>query len=117
MYILHVFFCVTTTPFSLYFLPSPVIPLSFSFSPVLATPKLVQLKLLRTPGGVKIEIIKTIAAKWKEVGDFLDFDSTGAALDVIQANHMGRGGVMLLGYVPVLTGGEWERPCLAGNCS
>ena len=103
MYILHVFVCVTTTPFSLYFLPLPVIPLSFSFSPVSATPKLVQLKLLRTPGGVKIEISKTIAAKWKEVWDF---DSTGAALDVIEASHIRRGGVMLSGYVPVLTGGK-----------
>ena len=75
----HQYILLTTTVPNL-FVPSPS-----SFS---AAPRLVQLRLLRTADhGDKIEIIKTIAAKWKKVGDSLDFDSSGAALDVIEANQ------------------------------
>jgi hypothetical protein len=50
-----------------------------------------QLKVLRTPDGKKIETIKKICGRWKDVGDLLDFDPTGATLNQIQADRWGEG--------------------------
>ena len=47
--------------------------------------------MLRISGGGKIEIIKTVSPRWKDVGDLLDFDPTGTKLEEIQANKGGEG--------------------------
>ena len=55
-------------------------------------PRLSQLKLLRSPHGKKVEIIKHLAWKWKDVGVLLDFDAQGNTLSRISADE-GRAGV------------------------
>ena len=50
-------------------------------------PTLLQLTHLVTPSGKTMEIIKSIAAKWRTVGIHMDFDPTGHTIDLIGANH------------------------------
>ena len=52
-----------------------------------STPRLAQLGMLRSPGGGKVEIIKTVSPRWKEVGILLDFDATGVKLKQIEADN------------------------------
>lgn len=56
-----------------------------------ATPRLAQLKVMRTPDGQKVEIIKGVASRWKDIGILLDFDATGKTLDRIQADMIHQG--------------------------
>ena len=49
-------------------------------------PRLVQLKMMKTPDGTKIEIIKTVAPKWMDIGDLLDFDAKGDTMNNIAAS-------------------------------
>ena len=46
--------------------------------------RLAQLKVLRIPGKLKIEIIKTVAPRWNDVGILMDFDETGKKLEQIE---------------------------------
>ena len=46
-----------------------------------------QLTLLKISTGKKIEIINTIAPKWKAFGIHFDFDEQGHTLDRIDNNH------------------------------
>ena len=50
-----------------------------------------KLTLLKTPGGDKIRIIKTISPRWRDVGDLLEFDTTGAQVNIIHANNVSQG--------------------------
>ena len=50
-------------------------------------PTLLQLTHLVTPSGKTMEIIKSIAAKWRTVGIHMDFDPTGHTIDLIGADH------------------------------
>ena len=50
-------------------------------------PRLAQLTLITTSGGQKIEIIKTVAPDWKNIGTLLDFDANGNTLSRLQANN------------------------------
>ena len=45
--------------------------------------------MLKISTGIVIEVIKTIAPKWKRIGDFLEFDATGSQLYLIDANNKG----------------------------
>ena len=56
-----------------------------------SAPRLAQLRVMRTPDGKKIEIIKSVAAKWRDIGDLLDFDASGATLQQIQADEGQKG--------------------------
>lgn len=47
-------------------------------------PTLKQLSLMKTKTGVKIEVIKSLAPQWKQLGILLDFDTDGAQLDLIE---------------------------------
>ena len=47
-------------------------------------PKLHELKLLKKQSGAKIEVIKSVAPFWKDVGYFLDFDEYGSYVDSIE---------------------------------
>ena len=47
-------------------------------------PKLHELKLLKKRSGTKIEVIKSVAPDWKQVGILLDFDEYGSNLDSIE---------------------------------
>ena len=44
-----------------------------------------QLKLLKTTDGGRVTIIQSLAPKWKNFGDLLDFDAEGERLDLIEA--------------------------------
>ena len=45
--------------------------------------------LLNETNGRKVEIIRSISPRWREIGDHLDFDPTGVKLDQIEADHTG----------------------------
>ena len=55
------------------------------FLAVKQAPRLVQLKLMKTSTGEKVEVIKALAPNWYDFGDYLDFDPTGEKLDQIKA--------------------------------
>ena len=42
-----------------------------------ASPTIRMLMVLKGPGDQKVEIVATVARKWKEIGLLLDFDATG----------------------------------------
>ena len=50
-------------------------------------PTLAQLKIMKTATGEKIKIIESVAPKWKELGDLLDFDPEGRTLELIEAKE------------------------------
>ena len=50
-------------------------------------PTIKQLTLLKSSCGQRLEIIKTIAPKWKKFGIHFDFDEQGHTLDIIGKNH------------------------------
>ena len=52
-----------------------------------AAPTLKLLSLLTTPRGEEINIIKTMAPVWKNLGVLLDFDNNGTELDIIDKKH------------------------------
>ena len=54
-----------------------------------SAPRLAQLRVMRTADGQKIEIVKTVATKWRDVGVLLDFDAKGDTLDRIEADRKG----------------------------
>ena len=56
-----------------------------------SAPRLVQLRVMRTANGQKIEIIKTVASQWRDIGDLLDFDASGETLQRIQADEGQKG--------------------------
>ena len=56
-------------------------------------PTLAQLKIMKTTTGEKIKIIESVAPKWKELGDLLDFDPEGRTLDLIETNNQLKGPV------------------------
>ena len=56
-------------------------------------PTLAQLKIMKTATGEKIKIIESVAPKWKELGDLLDFNHEGTILEVIEANNQQKGQV------------------------
>ena len=62
-----------------------------SFTFVAPPIRLAHLQLLKATNGDKIEIIKIISPKWKDIGTLLDFDQTGATLNQIQANEGAKG--------------------------
>ena len=43
-----------------------------------------KLKLLKGPGDQKVNIVASVAEKWKDIGFQLDFDDTGQQLDAIE---------------------------------
>ena len=55
-----------------------------------SAPRLALLKMIEAKDGKKIEIIKTVAPRWKDVGDLLDFDETGETLKEIEADKSGK---------------------------
>ena len=54
-----------------------------------AEPRLAELTLLQTADGHKIEIIKGVAAKWRDICVLLNFDKRGETLDRIAVDHSG----------------------------
>ena len=56
-----------------------------------SVPRLAQLRVMRTADGQKIEIMKTVASQWRDIGDLLDFDALGATVKQIQADEGLRG--------------------------
>ena len=50
-------------------------------------PRIAQLMSLRSAKGEKIEIIKTIAPDWMEVGFLMDLDPMGRKIATIEAEH------------------------------
>ena len=56
-----------------------------------SAPRLAQLRVMRTADGQKIEIVKTVASQWRDIGDLLDFDASGETLQRIQADEGQRG--------------------------
>ena len=56
-------------------------------------PTLAQLKIMKTATGEKIKVIESVASKWKELGDLLDFDPEGRTLELIESNHQQKGHV------------------------
>ena len=52
-------------------------------------PRMAQLMRLKTKG-VKVEIIKTIAPDWKQVGFMMDLDPMGRKIRNIEAEHAHR---------------------------
>ena len=49
-----------------------------------ASPSIRTLILLKGPDGQKVEIVASVAAKWKEIGLLLDLDATDQYLDTIE---------------------------------
>ena len=56
-----------------------------------SAPRLAQLRVMRTPDGQKIEVVKTVASQWMDIGDLLDFDASGETLQRIQADEGQKG--------------------------
>ena len=56
-----------------------------------SAPRLAQLRVMRTADGQKIQIVKTVASQWRDIGDLLDFDASGETLQQIQADEGQRG--------------------------
>ena len=54
-------------------------------------PRLAELKLMKTKTGEKVEIIKALAPRWYDFGDYLDFDPTGEKLEQIKAESLHEG--------------------------
>ena len=54
-------------------------------------PTLTQLMKIKTAGGEKVQIIKSLAPQWKELGALLDFDTEGRTLKLIEADHQQKG--------------------------
>ena len=52
-------------------------------------PRMAQLMRLKTKG-VKVEIIKTVAPDWKQVGFMMDLDPMGRKIRSIEAEHAHR---------------------------
>ena len=50
-------------------------------------PTIAQLTMLKNSRGEKVEIIKTIAPDWMEVGILMDLDPTGKKVATIEAEH------------------------------
>ena len=50
-------------------------------------PTIAKLSLLKTPDGKKIQVIKRLAAHWRQIGDLMDFDETGLQLDIIREKY------------------------------
>ena len=48
-----------------------------------------KLFIMRTTGGKEIEIIKSVAPIWQDLGDMLDFDDSGSWLSAIEKDHHG----------------------------
>ena len=48
---------------------------------------------MKTAGGDKVQIIKSLASQWKEIGALLDFDTEGRTLKLIEADHQQKGHV------------------------
>ena len=48
---------------------------------------------LKTTGGDKVEIIKTLAPDWKEIGFIMDLDPNGQTVERIEAEHAHNGPV------------------------
>ena len=59
---------------------------------LISPPSLAALRLMKTPDGRRIEIIKTVAPMWWAVGDLLDFDRSGKTMDTIYGEEYQRGG-------------------------
>ena len=60
--------------------------------PSLSTsPRLAQLKVMKTPDGEKITIIKRVAPSWRDIGDLLDFDAKGDTITKIEADEGHKG--------------------------
>ena len=50
-------------------------------------PRMAQLMRLRTSKGHKVEIVKTIAPDWHQVGYLMDLDRNGQKIRCIEAEH------------------------------
>ena len=50
-------------------------------------PTLTQLTIMKTIRGENIKIIQSVAPKWKELGDLLEFDPEGRTLELIEVNN------------------------------
>ena len=50
-------------------------------------PALAELMKMQIAEGQKVEIIKSVAPQWKQLGALLDFDPEGQTLDLIEAQH------------------------------
>ena len=50
-------------------------------------PTLAQLTTMKMKKGEKIKIIESVAPKWKNLGDLLDFDPEGRTLELIEAKQ------------------------------
>ena len=46
---------------------------------------------MKTSTGEKINIIESVAPKWKELGGLLDFDPEGRTLQLIEADYQQKG--------------------------
>ena len=58
---------------------------------LISAPSLAQLKLMKAPNGKRIEIIKTVAPRWLDIGDMLNFDAKGEKLKQIRKEEGNRG--------------------------
>jgi hypothetical protein len=54
-----------------------------------ATPTIGKLAMMKTREGKRIKIISTVASRWQELGDQLEFDEFGSKLDAIQTKNRG----------------------------
>ena len=54
-------------------------------------PSLALLTLIKTREGERIEIIKSVATRWKDIAVLFDFDATGKALQQIEAGRGSEG--------------------------
>ena len=50
-------------------------------------PSIIQLMSLKTAQGKELEIIKSIAPWWKQLGYLMDFDEEGQIVDLIEAKY------------------------------
>ena len=67
--------------------------------------------MMKTREGKKIRIISTVASRWQELGDQLEFDEFGAKLDTIKTKNHGDPEACCREMFQLWLKGSGVRPC------
>ena len=67
--------------------------------------------MLKTKEGMKIRIISTVASRWQELGDQLEFDELGSKLDTIETKNRSNPEACCREMFQLWLKGSGVRPC------
>ena len=75
------------------------------------TPSLGKLSFLRTAQGKNVKVIQTVAPKWQNLGDMMEFDADGMKLDEISKKFCGDDEKCCRAVFQKWIKGDGIRPC------